>query len=245
MTQIDRFDFSNKPQSNLSFNYKLSRPNTIVESSIELFSRLQNRSLITRFIITPDLSFQNISVIDELTYAVGTELKYNRLLFRKIFGEISTRYNLSNGFILLDEIENPQEFLSTSYNFNLIIKRTTKSGYGIEFNSDLSFIQFNFNDDTNIRRFYNIGLSAYKGSDTLRFKYALSLQNISLEESYFFNDFNMEYRFPKSKWTLNLDVLNLFDVRFIQSRMITEISVSDSAYSLPGIRGVIRASYNF
>ncbi|WP_299128300.1 hypothetical protein [uncultured Winogradskyella sp.] len=227
------------------FSYSLSTIKNLDNISISSNLRHNSKSLLSDFSIDVNNSINNIEITDRDTYSLGVIAKYNTLLWKLFFFEVSLNPSLVNSFIkdnndIINKINN--RVYSAEMKFNrrfteeLFIGTTTQLNYR-EFKSDLGTNDV-LNYSTKVYLTWEFGNFELKG-DYDHIKLGNDVKAVN------FASFNLNYTPKKSNFKGYLQLFNVLNTESIVTSSSSNTGEFLSSFNLPQRRFIASLAYTF
>lgn len=240
-------DFNQLDSSSFIFNYQLGNwSNRFFANTFVMYSKNHD------FFSTNAVISQNFSLTDKILIKDRDFLNINTNA-DYYFKKLSTNLKLKLGY-------SQSEFKNIVNNSDLRVVENTNYNYGLEIRSGFEgWFNFHFGTkwlisqvDTTISNQFTNNESFLDLNFIFNDKWDAQIQteryefgNIDTDNTFYFLDFDMTYKFMKDKFSLSLTGKNLFNTKRFQTFSISDISTSTTSYRLLERYVLLSIKYRF
>lgn len=240
-------DFNQLDSSSFIFNYQLGNwSNRFFANTFIMYSKNHD------FFSTNTTIAQNFSLTDKILIKDRDFLNINTNV-DYYFKKLSTNLKLKLGY-------SQSEFKNIVNNSDLRVVENTNHNYGLEIRSGFDgWFNFHFGTkwltskvDTTISNQFTNNESFLDLNFIFNDKWDAQIQteryefgNIDTDNTFYFLDFDMTYKFMKDKFSMSLKGKNLFNTKRFQTFSISDISTSTTTYRLLDRYVLLSVKYRF
>ncbi len=239
--------FNQLDSSSFIFNYQLGNwSNRFFANTFVMYSKNHD------FFSTNAVISQNFSLTDKILIKDRDFLNINTNA-DYYFKKLSTNLKLKLGY-------SQSEFKNIVNNSDLRVVENTNYNYGLEIRSGFDgWFNFHFGTkwltsqiDTTISNQFTNNESFLDLNFIFNDKWDAQIQteryefgNIDTDNTFYFLDFDMTYKFMKDKFSMSLSGKNLFNTKRFQTFSISDISTSTTSYRLLERYVLLSVNYRF